>query len=139
MSLNCVFLLLFTLFYLLHFAFPCPFFFSTVTHPQDITQDPADHAESSHHPRHGWYQVLSHRYRAPEAWFHPHETFMPSCGDTRGLDLVPANFHGNSELSHWEASFQTPRNIPEFQVLVPTLPPTFRVTMIQAQPTCLQE
>ncbi|KAK7798746.1 hypothetical protein U0070_021241 [Myodes glareolus] len=25
-------------------------------------------------------------------------TFMPSCGDSRSLDLSPANFHGTSEL-----------------------------------------
>lgn len=41
-------------------------------------------------------------------------TFMPSCGDSRSLDLSPANFHGTSELWHWEASRQRPRNIPAF-------------------------
>lgn len=71
MRLNCVFLLLFTPFYPLHFAFPCPFFLSAVTCHQETTPGSAGYAKARHHPTSGWCPVLSHRYRALEAWLRP--------------------------------------------------------------------
>lgn len=137
MRLNCAFLLLFTLFYPLHLAFPCLFFLSAVTRHQETTPGSAGYAKARHHPTPGWCPVHSHRYRAPEAWLHP-DDLHAQLWRLQKPWFVPCQFSGHQwTVTPGGFTSETQKHSSILKVLVPMGPPTFRVTMIQAQPTCL--